>query len=222
MKLSHHLRHSAHVAGVAALACSLSLGLAACGGEDDKPAAKGSSSAATKAAVQLPAGVELTKPGESLELGEPATVFWAPDETVNAALSVTVTTERYVTAEELKGFSLDTDYTKNAAFYFVDVTVANLGDGDVGGRDVPLSGVDHDDVLLPAVMFESPFKACPSTALPKSFPKGATYAGCLVFAAPEQGDLKAVTFHPVESIEPIDWPGVAAAPAPPAAAGEAP
>lgn len=218
------MRHVRWAAAATALAAGVLL--AGCGGADDGDQASldpTSAEAQTLAepelgaatptpSVTLPAGVELTPPGTQLALGQSATVFWAPAEDLHAALDVTVSEVHAATADELKGYDLSGDeYAKNASFFFVSVAVTNQGDGDIGGLDVPITGLDAAGVQLPPVTFDSPFKSCPSKPLPSSFGAGATYDGCVVFAVADQGGLAGVVFHPVESIEAIRWPGAPAA-----------
>lgn len=191
------------LAAVGLLAASL---VSACGG-DEKPAiAPTSPVPSATPSVSVPPGVDLTEPGTDLGYGDTATVAYAPTKELASVLSLTVVSADQAKIKDLEhGFALDTPYKKNANYYYVRVRVENRGAGDLGSRDVPLWGVNADDHLLPAVVFDSAFPKCPSKRLPKSFGQGATFKTCLVFASPRHGALTAVRFQPDESYTPIDW-----------------
>ncbi len=86
-------------------------------------------------------------------------------------------------------------------------TIENVGDTDLGGRPVPLYVVNEDNVLLEATPFASSFKPCPSTPFPEKFGPGDTADVCLVYLAPDKGELVAVSFRPEETFNPITWTG---------------
>ncbi len=209
-----------------ALALAVATGLAGCGGGDaapdeaaapsSSPAASGSSSAAASPStdVSLPAGVSLTEQGSDLSFGDTATVEWQPDQTRSAVLALTVTGARRGALEDFRGFILDDRYKKKAHYYYVDVRVRNVGGDDVGGRPVPLWGVNGDNTLLPPVNFTTTFKPCASTPLPKKFVPGQRVRTCLVYLSPDQGSLDAVSYRPEQSFDPIEWTGTVAKPAP--------
>ncbi|MFT4009108.1 MAG: hypothetical protein QM655_03600 [Nocardioidaceae bacterium] len=193
----------------AAVLLAVSL-LSACGG-DDKPEGAGKTSSPSVSAtpspsVSVPPGVDLTEPGTELAYGDTATVAYAPSQDLASVVSLTVRSAEPAKIKDLEhGFALDTPYKKNADYYYVRVHVENLGSADLGRRDVPVWGVNADDHLLPAVVFDSAFPKCPSKRLPKSFTQGDTFSTCLVFASPDHGELSAVRFQPNESYTPIDW-----------------
>lgn len=207
-----------------ALSLVLAAGLAGCGGDgsaDDadgttSPGASGSSSAAAtpSTGVSLPAGVSLTEQGSDLQFGDTATVEWAPDQNSSAALQLTVTGARQGSLDDFRGFILDDPYKKKASYYYVDVRVKNVGGDDVGGRPVPLWGVNGDNTLLPAVNFTTTFKPCASTPLPEKFGPGQAVSTCLVYLSPEQGTLESVSYRPEQSFDPIEWTGTVEKPAP--------
>ena len=86
-------------------------------------------------------------------------------------------------------------------------TIENVGDTDLGGRPVPLYVVNEDNLLLEPTPFASSFKPCPSTPFPEKFGPGDTADVCLVYLAPDKGDLVAVSFRPDETFNPITWTG---------------
>ena len=199
----------------AALSLAACLLLTSCGGDskdDTKDDATGTPSPSPTAT--LPAGVTLTAPGTDLAFGETATVQYSPSQSLGSELAITVKDASLGRLSDLKGFNLDTDYKKNANYYFVHVKVENLGVGDLGGRDVPLNGVNEKDTLLPPVVFQSAFEKCPSKRMPKPFVKGDNFSTCLVFLSPDKGALTAVSYRPTETYDPITWTGVVKQPAP--------
>lgn len=199
-----------HAAG---LTIAASLVLAGCGGDDDQPAgAEGDGETPTAtpsptSTIAIPAGVTLTALGSELGFGDAATVEYSPNQRITALLDLTVSEARAGRLKDLEGFNLNDDYRKNANYYYVDVEVTNVGDTDLGGRDIPLNGVNGDNVLLPPVVFQSAFEKCPSEKLPKNFGPGDSFSTCLVYLSPDKGELSAVSYRPTAEIEPITWTG---------------
>lgn len=202
----------------AALVVTGALALVSCGGDDGDPAATTvtpppSVSPSPSSTVNVPPGVELTEVGADLAFGDTATVLFEPDQQSGTALELTVEKAVRGNLKDFSGYILD-DYTKAAAPYYVDVTVTNVGDGQVGGAGVPLWGVDGENTLLPAAAFTTPFGACPSEPLPKRFGPGKSFQTCLVFLAPDKGTLEAVSFRPNQEFDPIRWTGEVTTPEP--------
>jgi hypothetical protein len=192
----------------AALSLAACLALTSCGGDNKDDAKDGETGTPTPSlTVTLPAGATLTAPGSELSFGETATVHYSPSQSLGSTLKLTVKDATLGRLSDLKGFNLDTDYKRNANYYFVNVDVENLGDGDLGGRDVPLNGVNDKDTLLPPVVFQSAFEKCPSKRMPKPFTTGDKFSTCLVFLSPDKGPLTAVSYRPTETDEPILWTG---------------
>ena len=86
---------------------------------------------------------------------------------------------------------------------------------DLGGRRVPLYIVDGTNTLVEATTFASAFTPCEPGTFPKKFQPGKKTKVCLVFLAPEKGDLTAVSFRPTQEFDPITWTGELEAPKPP-------
>jgi hypothetical protein len=199
----------------AALLLAACLVLTSCGGDNTDDAKDDETSTPTPSpTVTLPAGVTLTEPGADLAFGETATVDYSPSQSLGSVLSLTVKDATLGRLSDLKGFNLDTAYKRNANYYFVNVDVENLGDGDLGGRDVPLNGVNDENTLLPPVVFQSAFEKCPSQRMPKVFTTGDKFSTCLVFLSPDKGPLTAVSYRPTETDEPILWTGEVKQPEP--------
>jgi hypothetical protein len=206
---------------LSAVLLALLLALSACGGGDDPGSSNseesGGSSAsddssaseastAEKPYLPVPDGVELTAQGSALEVGDKAVVAYEQRQDVVAALEITVT--RLVDADfsDFVGWKL-TPETRKTNPYFVEATVKNVGDTNLSGEGVPLYAVDGNNKLIEASTFQSTFKPCTPESFPKPFKTGDKGRFCLVYLAPDKGDLTAVSFRPVEEFDPITWTG---------------
>jgi hypothetical protein len=188
----------------AALLVVASLALAGCGGEE-KPTTKPTVTLPT-GDVNVPAGVELTKAGAELKFGEKATVAYEPNSERNTVLEMTVTKAAEGAITDLGSYVLD-DRTKASTPYYVDVTVKNVGDGDVGQTPIPLWAVDDKNTLIQASSFTNAFSRCPSTPLPTTFAPNAEVTTCLVYLVPDHGKLTGLSFRPLQAVAPIVWTG---------------
>lgn len=202
--------------GTSLLALTATLALAACSGTEEEadgpdPSASTSASASPTSeptpSLDVPAGVELTTQGSALELGDTATVAYEVDQSTVGVLDITVTDLRSTTFKEsFQGWKLDKRLQK-ANPYFVEATFKNVGDTDLGKQRPPLYIVDGDDTLVESSTFVTDFEACPSTDFPKEFAPGDKVKRCLVFLAPDDGELVAVSFRPSQEYDPITWSG---------------
>jgi hypothetical protein len=158
--------------------------------------------------LPVPEGVELTPQGSELALRDSAVVAWEPRQELVGVLDVTVTRlERTSFAESFQGWQLD-EATRRSTPYFVRATVANAGETDVGGHDVPLYAVDAADTLIQASTFQTRFDPCPGNGVfRETFAPGDAEGLCLVYLVPDGGELTAVSFRPVEDFDPITWTG---------------
>jgi hypothetical protein len=157
--------------------------------------------------LPVPDGVSLTEPGSQLAVGDHAVVAYRPRQDVVGALDIQVTAlEKTTIKSEFSAWQLNDDQQKSNPF-FVRATVKNVGDTDLGGRPVPLYIVNDQNVLVESTPFASSFEACPSTPLPEKFAPGDKADVCLVYLAPDHGDLVAVSFRPDETFNPITWSG---------------
>ena len=198
-----------------ALMAATGLVLTACsagpGSTTDEPTA--STSPSPTSTVSVPPAVTLTEPGTDLSFGDPASVIFEPNQTRGSVLELTVTGVTKGSIEDFSAFILD-DYTKAATPYYAEVTVSNVGEGEVGEAPVPLWGVDGENTLLPAASFTTSFPRCTSEPLPKRFAAGDSVETCLVYLAPEGGTLEAVSFRPDQEFDPIQWAGDIVTPKP--------
>jgi hypothetical protein len=200
---------------LAAVAVVAALTLAGCASGDDKPSAdasaspsaSGSATESPTADVSVPEGVAVTAQGTDLSFGDPAVVAFEPDQKRSTLLEMTVTGAREGSIDDFKGFILDDPYKRKANYFYVDVTVENVGEGDVGGAPIPLWGVNGDNTLLPPVNFTTEFKKCASTPLPKKFEAGDKVDTCLVYLSPDKGTLESLSFRPDQAFDPIEWTG---------------
>ncbi len=195
------------------------LALSGCSGEDDpssEPSATASVSGSASASVSaspaepylpVPAGVTLTDPGTELSVGDDAVVAFEPRQKKVGVLDITVTKlEQTTFKKSFQGWKLDAT-TRRSTPYFVQVRVENVGDSELGRTPIPLYVVDGNNTLIEASTFASTFRPCPSKPLPQEFAPGDRTKACLVFLAPDQGELTSVTFRPTQQFNPITWIG---------------
>lgn len=183
--------------------------LSGCSGDDSPTPAEGDSSSAAAGPtdyLDVPDGVDLTAQGSELTLGDSATVAYEPRQDEVAALELTVSAIEKASFKLFVGWKLD-KATLSTTPYFVRVKVANVGDADLGGRRVPLYAVDGANKLIESSTFASTFKPCPSDSFPDKFGQGDTFKTCLVYLAPDRGELTAASFRPTEEFDPIVWTG---------------
>ena len=190
--------------------------LAGCSGSEEPEAEASASPSVTESAteepsatpsIDVPDGVELTTQGSALELGDTATVAYEVDQSTVGVLAITVTDMRRTTFKQsFQGWKLGKQL-KKANPYFVEATFKNKGETDLGGQRPPLYIVDGNDTLVESSTFVSDFDACPSTDFPKKFKPGKKVTRCLVYLAPDAGELVAVSFRPAQEFNPITWSG---------------
>ena len=206
---------------LSAVLLALLLALSACGGGDEPGSsdsnesggsgASGDGSAseastAEKPYLPVPDGVELTAQGSALDVGDKAVVAYEQRQDVVAALEITVTKLVDADFDDFVGWKL-TPETRKTNPYFVEATVKNVGKTNLSGEGVPLYAVDGNNKLIEASTFQSTFKPCSPESFPKPFKTGDKGKFCLVYLAPDKGDLTAVSFRPVEDFDPITWTG---------------
>lgn len=198
--------------GLVAWACTVVL-MAATGGcsSDADPApdaGAGPTTAAPTGAVPEAADAPTTAPGSELDLGETATVAWRPAPDLEGVLELGVEQVREADPSDFDGL-VASGAVAGAQPYYVEVTVANAGDTDLGGLDVPLYLLDSSESLGPPWAFAEPFRPCRSRPLPGSFAPGDTTTKCLVFFARADATYDAMAFQPTPDHEAITWTGAA-------------
>ena len=195
----------------AALLLATALTVAGCSSSSDDAAPSPGSGTPTPTASEtpylpVPEGVELTPPGSQLSVGDHAVVAYEPRQDQVGALDIQVTKLEKTSIDDFSAWQLSDEQKKSNPFY-VRATIENVGDTDLGGRPVPLYVVNDQNVLLEPTPFASSFDACPSTPFPKKFGPGDQVKACLVYLAPNHGDLVSVSFRPEETFNPITWSG---------------
>lgn len=200
----------ARLGRTAAVLLAASLALAGCGAEETPKKTTPSVTLPT-GNVNVPTGVTLTKAGAELTFGETATVAYEPNAERNTVLEMTVTAAQQGAITDLGSYVLD-DRTKASVPYYVNVTVKNVGDGDVGQTPIPLWAVDNANTLIQASSFTNSFAPCPSTPLPTTFAPNATVSSCLVYLVPDGGTLTGLSFRPLQAVAPIVWTGTVTPP----------
>ena len=197
--------------------------LAGCsGGDDPEPTSAPGSESASASAEASPSsevivenGVELTAEGSQLAVGDTASVAYEPRQGLVGVLDIKVTRlEKTSFKKSFVGWDLDAQ-TKKSSPYFVRATITNRGTTQLGGRPAPLYIVDGKNTLLEATSFASEFTPCQPGSFPEKFGPGKAVKVCLVYLAPDQGDLTAVSFRPTQEFQPITWTGDLKAPKPP-------
>ena len=197
-----------------ATALAAAFALAGCSGDDEKPAAAGSSSAGSSSTpteaetpyLDVPDDVELTAQGSTLGVGDTATVAYEPEQGTIGALDIKVTSLEKADFDQFVGWEL-TKKIRRTAPYFVRATVTNVGDTNLGGRPVPLYIVDGQNRLIESSIFTGTFKPCEGASFPKKFKHGDTLKACMVYLAPDKGRLTAASFRPTQEFNPITWEG---------------
>ncbi len=218
----------ARAAGLTGTIIALCLVSAACGGAEEEVAAPGSPSPAASASpsgdptdgeasesptasaeayLPTPDGVLLTRPGTQLKLRRTATAAWEPRQDLVGVVDVAVTRIAATTIQAaLAGFDLSAE-EQRATPYFVSSEVTNVGDTDLGARQLPLYFLDQRGVLVAPTGVARDFEACPGSTLPAVFAPGDAAESCLIFLAPEGSQLQSIMFRPPEGVVPLQWRG---------------
>jgi hypothetical protein len=179
-------------------------------GEASTAPASGPPSAASTGGSS-PSDVDTTEPGTELGLGDEAVLGWRPAPGLDGVLRLSVDRVRTAPMRDFEGL-VATGAVEGARPYYVDVTVANAGESDLGGLGVPLYLRDTSDTLGPPWGFEEPFAPCRSRPLPRTFAPGDSTRTCLVFFARAGAAYDAIAFQPAPDREAITWTGEVTAP----------
>ncbi|MBD3945911.1 hypothetical protein [Nocardioides ganghwensis] len=147
-----------------------------------------------------------TEPGTDLDFGDSAVLAWQPTQDLAGELELTVVTVAEQRQSVFDGWTRDESMAA-ARPYFVTVTLANVGETDLGGQDVPLYLRDTDGTLGAPWTLGGDFTACQSGPLPVPFEPGAEQEMCLVYLVPDGGRVRDLVFEPTEGYDPITWTG---------------
>lgn len=205
MTLSLHSKRArmASVLLVGALAIS---GCGGGGGDDDKDDRGSEEKTSDTPSVDTDAGV--TEPGSELELGESATIDWAPTQRVNGRIAVTVNRLDAGPRKDIRAIKIDPPPT-DPKLYYVRLTVENAGETDLGGvsaLSLPLYVDDGSDVLMPAADVRLAYEPCPLEKLPARFGPGRKADLCLVYVL-QQTELRSMALRPSDTEAAITWTG---------------
>jgi len=187
------------------LACTLALTACSDDGDKDEKSSKDSTPSTT--------GVELTAPGSKLELGETATVAWAPNQKLASTIAVTINRIDRGPAKDLRAITVDPPL-KNPRLYYVRFALQNKGETQLGGLSSLMLPIYLDDgsvILKPAADIRVRFTSCPLKKLPAKFGEGKKVDLCLVYAV--EADLANISLRPDDTSELITWTGKITKPA---------
>lgn len=189
-------------ARMASLVLACSLALTGCANDDDTK----KSDKKPSATPSVDAG--LTKAGTELELGETATVAWAPNQRVKGTIGVTVTRFDEGAKTDVTAIKVDPPL-KDPHLYYVRFRLENKGDTDLSGisaLSLPMYLDDGSPVLMPAADVRLAFKPCPLAKLPVGFTKGKTADLCLVYVL-DSTMLEKISLRPNAADASITWTG---------------
>jgi hypothetical protein len=193
---------------MAVIACTAVLALAGCGDKvGGETAATGTATPAATTTAETPAATataeateaaasdgEVTPLGTTLKVGEPAVIDYT-DSSTNAKSIIEFTPKKIEkgTLDDFKNIDLD-DEQKTATPYYAEITVKNIGDGDLSGGDPAtyVNGVDDRGQDQNEVIFFGDFDRC-NHDTPKKLKAGDSYDACLVYLIPGGGALEG--FH---------------------------
>jgi hypothetical protein len=147
-----------------------------------------------------------TEPGTELDFGDSAVLAWQPTQALASELELTVDAVAEQRQSVFDGWARD-EVMAAARPYFVTVTLANVGETDLGGQDVPLYLRDTDGTLGAPWTLGGDFTACQSGPLAVPFEAGAEAEMCLVYLVPDGGRVRDLVFEPTEGYDPITWSG---------------
>jgi len=185
------------------LAAALALALTACAPADPESSPAPSSTAAVDPAVG-------TDPGTALAYGDEATVVWQPESDVAGVLDVSVDAVAEQDESVFDGWV--SEVVPDARPYFVTVSLANAGESDLGGQEVPIYLRDDTGALGAPWTLGGDFADCQSGPLPTPFAAGARADMCLVYLVPDGARVRDLVFEPTEGYDPITWTGTVTRP----------
>jgi hypothetical protein len=191
-------------ARVASLLLACTLALSACSDDGDKDTKSSNDSTPSESSTT---GVELTAPGSKLELGETATVAWAPNQKLASTIAVTINRIDRGPARDFRAVKVDPPLN-DPKLYYVWFTLENEGDTQLGGLSslmLPIYLDDGSSILKPAADVRVRFSPCPLKKLPAKFGEGRKTVLCLVYAV--EADLANISLRPDDTSELITWTG---------------
>jgi hypothetical protein len=177
--------------------------LGGCGGDGSsdgggKAAQTTSPPAATSTPQTTPAsntpaadgGGARTAAGSTLKIGEAATIAYDDaSKHLKSDITVAPTKIEKGTIDDFKNVKLDADQ-KTATPYYVELSVRNVGHGDLTGTDPAgyIDAVDDRGQRQNEIIFFGGFERCDNSD-PKSLKPGESYDTCLTYLIPKGGSV---------------------------------
>ncbi|RBM16229.1 hypothetical protein DI005_25610 [Prauserella sp. PE36] len=205
---------------IAAVAATLGLALAACGGEEDTAGdAAAAETPASSSSEQSPASetessspaadeaapAEVTPPGTELKVGETATIPFTYGTEKSGTIAITVTAIDKGDPADLAAFG---DRANGLVPYFIRIKVENVGGTDLSYSSVRLRALGEDGRGTGVVITGDVEGKCESTNADDTFTAaGATFESCTLQAAQEGVAVTGAEFGDSEeySDDPIVW-----------------
>jgi hypothetical protein len=204
----HNGRMSTRAWSALAAAVMLLGGVSACSSDDTDDAgaeALGKTPSASGPSVAVPAGVTLTDPGSTLDLGQPASVVYKAGPGRVSVVTVKVTKIAVGSMrKDFANFALAPEQMRSTPYY-VTATVRNAGPGQLGRAALPLYGHDSTNTFFPPVTLVGDLDACTGGPLPATFGPKATQRTCLVFLVHHGAKLDSVELRPYDGFDPVRW-----------------
>lgn len=189
---------------IARLALTMAVGMTAlsgCGGDsnDDEgsaaetttpPPAASTPSTTPEATTPSASGGALTAAGSTLQIGEAATIAYEDaSKKLKSNITVAPTKIEKGSIDDFKNISLDADQ-KTATPYYAEVTVRNVGTGNLTGTDPAsyIDAVDDRGQRQNEIIFFGDFERCDGSD-PKSLKPGESYDTCLTYLIPKGGSI---------------------------------
>jgi hypothetical protein len=175
-------------------------------GDDDAGSDETSQSPSASAPhVDVPAGVTLTDPGSTLDVGQPASVVYKAGPDRVSVVTVTVTKIAVGSMrKDFANFALAPMQMRSTPYY-VTATVRNAGPGQLGRATLPLYGHDSTNTFFPAVTLVGDLDACTGGPLPATFGPKAMQRMCLVYLVHHGAKLDSVELRPYDGFDPVRW-----------------
>lgn len=147
----------------------------------------------------------LTAPGTMLGAGETATLLEATSD-AESVVEATVSQPRVGDISDLADHELP-DSFKDGVPHYLDISVRNVGDGDLSNGSFRLQGLTSGGQLIIAAVVPG-FDTCDSESFPSGFTNGESVDTCVVFMLPDGDSLAGVQYVPdnrEEGDDPIRW-----------------
>ena len=131
-----------------------------------------------------------TAAGSTLQIGEAATIAYEDaSKKLRSTITVAPTKIEKGSIDDFKNVNLDADQ-KTATPYYAEVTVRNVGPGNLTGTDPAsyIDAVDDRGQRQNEVIFFGDFERCDGSD-PKSLKTGESYDTCLTYLIPKGGSV---------------------------------